>query len=122
MARKFGIITSVQGLTAGIMVNGLTYNESAESAEARNEQGQIVDLASYSRSTSLSINGYLDESDGVTLAKAGNKLTLDGKEYLIESVDRTESNTDFVQVSLSCRTADDVTIHIIDETTTTTTQ
>lgn len=120
MARKFGIITSsVQGLTAGIMVNGLTYNESAESAEARNEQGQIVDLASYSRSTSLSINGYLDESDGVTLAKAGNKLTLDGKEYLIESVDRTESNTDFVQVSLSCRTADDVTIHIIDETTTT---
>lgn len=116
MARKFGIITSVTGLTAGIVVQSLTYNESAEVAEARNETGALTDMASYSRSTSLSISGLLDESDGVTLVKAGDKLTLDSKEYLIESVDKTESNTDFVRVSLSCRTADNVTIHIINAT------
>jgi hypothetical protein len=115
MARKFGIITSVEGLTAGVVVESLSYSESAETAEARNETGAVTDLASYSRSTTLSISGLLDESEGVTLAKAGNKLTLDGKEYLIESVDKNESNTDFVRVSLSCRTADNVTIHIINE-------
>ena len=39
MARKFGIITSVENLQAGIVVNSITRNESAEIAEARNEKG-----------------------------------------------------------------------------------
>lgn len=61
--------------------------------------------------------GVMDVSEGVELVKAGNKITLDNKDYLIESVDKTESNTDFVQVSISARTADQATIHIIDEPT-----
>lgn len=113
MARKFGIVTGVSGLTAGIVIQSLTYNETAETAEARNSTGAITDLAAYSRSTSLSISGLLDESDGTTLVSAGSTLTLGGKNYLIESVDKTESNTDFVRVSLSCRTADSATIHTI---------
>ena len=59
--------------------------------------------------------GVMDVSEGVELVKAGNKITIDSKDYLIESVDKTESNTDFVQVSISARTADQATIHIIDE-------
>lgn len=115
MARKFGIITNLEGLQAGIMVNSLSYDESCETAEARNERGQIVDIASYSRGVSVSIQGVLDESEGVSLVKAGNKITLDGKDFLIESVSKSESNTDFVQVDISARSADDATIHIIDE-------
>ena len=38
MARQFGIITNLEGLQAGIVVNSLTYNESCETAEARNEK------------------------------------------------------------------------------------
>lgn len=114
MARQFGIITNLEGLQAGIVVNSLTYNEACETAEARNEKGQITDLASYSRSTTLSIDGLLDTTEDVSLVKAGNKITIANKDYLIESVDKTESNTDFVQVSISARTSDEATIHIID--------
>lgn len=114
MARQFGIITNLEGLQAGIVVNSLTYNEACETAEARNEKGQITDLASYSRSTTLSIDGLLDTTEGVNLVKAGNKITIANKDYLIESVDKTESNTDFVQVSISARTSDEATIHVID--------
>lgn len=56
MARKFGIVTNLTGLQAGIVVNSLTYNESCETAEARNDKGQITDIASYSRGTSVSIS------------------------------------------------------------------
>ena len=100
MARQFGIITNLEGLQAGIVVNSLTYNEACETAEARNEKGQITDLASYSRSTTLSIDGLLDTTEDVSLVKAGNKITI--------------ANTDFVQVSISARTSDEATIHIID--------
>lgn len=116
MARQFGIITTTEGLQAGIVVNGFTFNEASESAQARNEKGQITDIAGYSRATTLTINGLLDTAQGQELAKAGNKITIGGKDYLIESVDKTESNTDFVQVSISARTADNATIHIIDAT------
>lgn len=116
MARQFGIITSTQGLQAGIVVNSLTFNETSESAEARNAQGQITDIAGYSRATTLSIQGLLDTTESVSLVKAGNKITIGNKDYLIQSVDKTESNTDFVQVSISARTADAATIHVIDAT------
>lgn len=115
MARQFGIITSTEGLQAGIVVNSFTFNEASESAQARNEKGQITDIAGYSRATTLSIQGLLDTAQGNDLVKAGNKITIGGKDYFIQSVDKTESNTDFVQVSISARTADAAIIHIIDE-------
>ena len=86
----------------------------AKQQKQETKNGQITDLASYSRSTSLSIDGLLDTTEDVSLVKAGNKITIANKDYLIESVDKTESNTDFVQVSISARTSDEAEIHIID--------
>lgn len=110
--RSFGIITSVEGLQAGITVNGLDFNDSAEIAQARNEKGQIIDLAAYSNAKSVSVSGVLDSAKG-TLATAGSKLTLQGKDWIIESVQKQESNTSFITVTLSCRTADNAIITII---------
>ena len=107
--RCFGIITSVSGLQAGIVVNGLDFNDSAEIAEARNEKGQVIDLAAYSKATSVSVTGVMDTAKG-SLATAGSMLTLGGKDYIIESVQKNESNTAFVQVTISAKTADNAEI------------
>lgn len=80
--RQWGIITSLTGLTGGIMVNELTFNETAEIAEARNETGQIVDYAAFSNAKTVTVNGVMDTAKG-TLATAGSKLTLGGKDWII---------------------------------------
>ena len=74
MARKFGIITSVENLQAGIVVNGITRNESAEIAEARNEKGQITDLAAYSRAESISVQGVIDDAKGKGAPQGGRMM------------------------------------------------
>lgn len=112
MGRQFGIITSVEGLTAGIVVQSLSFAENVETVEARNTSGQCTDLASYSKSTTLSISGLVDTQQG-TLITAGSKLTIGGKDYLVESVTKNESNTDFIRADISARTADSAVIHII---------
>ena len=86
-SRKFGIITDVSGITGGIMINSLDFSENVETAEARNELGQVVDIAGYSNSKTVSIQGVMDTSKG-DVATAGSVLTLDGKQWLIDSVSR----------------------------------
>ena len=112
--RSFGIITSLSGLTAGICVNSLDTNETVETAEARNEKGAITDLAGYSQRREITVTGVLDSAKG-TLVTAGSKLTLGGKDYLVNSVQRRESNQSFVEVTLSCTGADDALIYLVDE-------
>lgn len=102
MSRQFGIITTTTGIT-GIVVNSLTTNNTAEIAEARNEKGQVTDLKAYSKGETISVTGLLD---GDVTVEAGAKLTLGEKDYIIETVDRNETNIGFVEVSLSARTAD----------------
>ena len=115
MARQFGIVTDnmTGALAAGILINSISFDQSTETAECRDMQGAVVDIAAYSRSTSISVDGYLDTTENVELVKAGNKITIGGKDYLIQSVSKQESNTDFCRVSLSARTSDNATLHII---------
>lgn len=115
--RKFGIITDVSGITGGIMINSLSFTENAETAEARNEKGQVTDYAAYSRNSTCNITGVLDTAKG-DLAKAGSKITFDGKDWIIDSVSKNESNSTFVEVSVSCKSADNAIITIINDQTT----
>lgn len=112
--RSFGIITNLQGLQGGICVNSLSFSESAEIAEARDEKGAITDLAAYSKATTVSITGVMDSAKG-TLATAGSKITLGGKDYIIDSVSKNESNSAWVEVTVSARTADNAIITIVGE-------
>ena len=112
MATKFGIITSTTGMSAGITVNGLSFQDTVQQAEARDEQGAITDITAYSRGQTVTVDGVLTaETSG--LATAGSILTLGGSSWLITDVSRTQSNTDYVQVSISARTADNATIRVI---------
>ena len=108
--RAFGIVTSTSGLTAGIMVNSLDFSDNVETAEARNQLGAITDIAAYSNSKTVSIQGLMDTAKG-NVATAGSILTLDSKDWLIDSVSRRESNTGFVQLTISARTADNAQIY-----------
>ena len=100
MATKFGIITPATGIPEQITINSLTRSKSAEIAEARNEKGQVTDLKAYSKGESISITGVL-KADG---------SAIDSKDYIIESAEQTESNTEFVQYSITARTADSAEI------------
>ena len=110
--RKFGIITDVSGVTGGIVINSLSFTDTAEIAQCRDDKGKIIDYAAYSNSKTVSITGVMDTSKG-TLATAGSKITLDGKDWIIDSVSKNESNSAFVQVTVSAKTADDAIITII---------
>ena len=113
---KFGIVTSIDGLTAGVTVSGLDFSETVQQAEARNEKGQIIDMVGFSKRKTVNISGTMQQTAS-TLASAGSTITLDGKSWLITDVSRTESNTDFVQVSISATTADNAEITVLDTTT-----
>ena len=112
--RKFGIITNIQGLSGGICVNSLSYSQTAEIAEARNEKGQITDYAAFSKSKTLSLTGVMDTAKG-ELATAGSKITIDEKDWIIDTVSKNETNNTFVEVTISAKTADNAIITIIAE-------
>lgn len=112
MARQFGIISSpVTGLSTGIMINSLDIQQNLQTAQARNEKGELVDLCGYSVGRTASISGYLDGQYS-DLAAVGSTVTIGGKTYLIQSVSKTENNTDFVQVSISARQGDSASVYM----------
>lgn len=110
--RQFGIITSLEGLQGGIMVNSLDFNETSEIAQARNETGAITDLVGFSKRTTVSVTGVMDTAKG-QLASAGSKITLGGQDYIIDSVSKRETNTGFVELTISAQTADSAIISVI---------
>lgn len=47
--RKFGIITTVSGVTAaGVIVNNVSTTDTVQTAQAQNEKGKILDIAAFS--------------------------------------------------------------------------
>lgn len=112
MSTKFGIITSIDQLQAGITVNSLDTDETVQTAEARNETGAITDITAFSNRKNVSIQGVMT-GNTADLATAGSIITLGGVDWLITNVTRAESNTDYVQVTISATTADDAEIRVI---------
>ena len=90
------------------MVNSFSRSQSAEIAEARNEKGEVTDLKAYSRGETISVTGLLD-TESLTI-EPGSKLTLGEKDYIIESVEQSETNTGYAEITLSARTADSAQI------------
>lgn len=118
--RKYGVISDLSGLSAGIQVEGITIDNSAETVEAKNHLGIVTDIAVNPPIKSLTVDGLLDVNTGVTLAVPGSIIEIDGEKFLISSVSQTESNSDFVRVSITASGAgNDVEFHVIGEDTTT---
>ena len=111
--RQFGIITDgVSSLSAGICVNSLDIAENIETAEAKNETGQTTDIAGFSKGSTISLTGVLDTAKG-NVATAGSVITIDGKSWIIDSVSRRESNTSFVEVSVTGKSADNAEVYMV---------
>ena len=103
-ARYFGITTDLSGsIGTGLIANGMQWNESVETAEARDEKGTLLDIAPYSKTGEVSING-LYVGTGV---QVGTKVTIGGKDMLISQSNHSENNTEFQQGEITARYGDD---------------
>lgn len=116
--REFGITSDVEGLAAGLIANNLTFTKNTETAQARNSKGQIIDIAAFSKSEEVNVDGlYIG-----TGVEPGTVVNIGEKGYLVTNSTKTEANTDFQQGSFTAMTADEAvlwpTSSFIDDTTT----
>lgn len=105
---KFGIISNGASAT-GLVVQSCNKDENVEIAEARNEQGRVAELKAYSKGTTYSVTGLVKDGNETDVT-VGSTVTIDNLNLIVESVSRQETNTGFVQVTMTCRTADSATI------------
>lgn len=105
---KFGIVSNGASAT-GLVVQSCNKDENVEIAEARNEQGRVAELKAYSKGTTYSVTGLVKDGNE-TDVMVGSTVTIDNLNLIVESVSKQETNTGFVQVSMTCRTADSATI------------
>lgn len=103
--RKFGVTSTLSGLSEGIVVNSITHNSTSETAEARDEHGQIIDIAVYGEGEQITIDGLVTSAENTL--KAGSIATVDGKNYLVTSTSKTESNTAFQTTNVTARYSPD---------------
>lgn len=111
--RYFGVTTNLSGtLGNGIIANSINHNNSVQVAEARDEKGKLLDLAPYSASHDISIDG-LYVGEGVDV---GTVITIGEKDYLVSTSNKTESNTEFQRSSVTAVCGDeDTVIHSLSE-------
>ena len=98
--RKFGIVTTVSGFT-GIKVNSISRTYNTQTAEARNEKGQVIDIATYGNGEEISVDG-LTTGNGV---RPGSVVKLGAKNYLVTAASESQSNTAFVTQNATARYA-----------------
>lgn len=108
---KFGIVTTVTGISS-IIIQSLNLRTNVEIAEARGEDGKVVELKAYSKGKSVDIRALVNADALKT--EAGQTLTIDNISYIIESTDQAENNSGWVEVSISAKTADSATITTYD--------
>lgn len=101
--RKFGITSNVSGLAGGLIANSLSFNESVETAEARNEKGQVIDIAAFSKQETVDVNGVY-VADGI---EPGVVVTIGDKDYLVTNSTKNENNTTFQEGSIQARRSDE---------------
>lgn len=107
-ARLFGITTTLSGLGDGIIANSLTFNDTVETARAQDEKGMTLDIAAFTMAKEVTIDGLFTSAG----AEVGTKITLGDRDYLISTINKTESNTDFQRASITAQGADvDTVIH-----------
>ena len=102
-SRIFGITSELSGV-AGYIINSYSENETTEIAEARDEQGALLDLASYAQGREITMEA-LCTSDSAAV-HAGSQIDLGDRQGLIASVNKTESNTDFQRATIVARAGD----------------
>lgn len=107
--RYFGVTSDVTGLAAGLIANSVSFSKNVETAEARNEKGEIIDIAAYSKSEQVTVDGVF-VGTGI---EPGTVVSIGGKNYLVSSSSKNETNTGFQEGSITARAADSAVLHAI---------
>ena len=89
-----------KGAVTGLIITSIRQGSTAQSAEAMDEEGNIIQVDMYGKKNTVLIEGTV--SSGTTLALvAGADLTIAGVTYKIESVDVISTNTGLTNASIS---------------------
>lgn len=70
-------------------------NETAEIAEAVDEDGKTIKQKAYSKNKELQVNVLYDADLEATLPNVGDKVTLDGEDFLVQSRGRSSNQKEF---------------------------
>ena len=105
--RQFGIVSDVQGLKQGCIVNSITHNYNSETAEARDEKGKLIDLAAYGETEEITIDGLTTGNGVANGSVVWIKENDTPKGYLVTSTSKTENNTAFVTQNVTARYSKD---------------
>lgn len=105
---QFGIVSNASGAT-GMVIQSITAEDTAELAEARGESGEVLELHKFSIGYRYTVTGILQSGASESLG-AGSTLTIDGHNLIVETYSKGQTNNGFVQVTLTCRGADNATI------------
>ena len=85
---------------AGLIITSIKFGSNAQTAEAMDEDGNIIQVDMYGKKQTVNIEGTV--SSGTTLALvAGGTLTIGGVVYTIESVEVTNTNTGHTNASIT---------------------
>ncbi|MDD3119600.1 MAG: hypothetical protein PHQ27_10500, partial [Victivallales bacterium] len=79
-------------------------DESAEVAEARNENGQVIELRAYSKGVEKKFEGLIKSAG--TIPAAGEAITVGDWNGLITAVSKSKENTGFNKITVTAKSAD----------------
>lgn len=106
---QFGIVSTVSG-TTGMVIQSITAEDTAELAEARGENGEVLELHKFSVGYRYTVTGILKSGAAAGSLGAGSTLTIDGHSMIVETCSKAETNNGFVTATMTCRGADSATI------------
>lgn len=90
---------SYKNAVSGLIITSIKQGSNAQSAEAMDEEGNIIQVDIYGKKYSLQIEGTV--SGGSLALVAGADLTIGSITYKIESVEVTQTNTGHQTASIT---------------------
>ena len=98
MSVTFGLAT-YKGAVSGLTLQSVTYGETASTAEAIDEDGNVEQIDYYAKKRTIQCEGNV-KGDAAAFT-VGGKLTIGGVEYNIDSVSVKESVNGHKTASIS---------------------
>ncbi|WP_288611597.1 hypothetical protein [uncultured Victivallis sp.] len=85
MSIVFGL-ASFKNAVAGLHLQTVTYGETASSAEAIDEDGNIEQIDMYGKKRTIQCEGNVVAEGDISALTVGGELTIGGKKYTIDNV------------------------------------
>ena len=91
---------SYKNAVANLIITSIKFGDTAQAAEAMDEEGTIIQVDMYGRKKTVNIEGTVS-GGSLTGLTAGGTLTIDSVDYKIESVEVTQTNTGHQSASIT---------------------